>query len=665
MSAFKFKIKTDNQGSSNDDQFSLPLRFGNSYNFTISGAFTGSPLLINSSSISISTLTFPGGAGEYELSIDENVVGGFPTIYFSNGGDKLKIIDITQWGDNKWLSLSNSFYGCSELVISATDESTLDTGSVTSLSNAFTYCSSLTYFPAIDTSSCTSLYYAWSGCSGLTSFPLIDTSSCTIMTRAWEDCSGLTSFPLIDTSSCTFLTLTWYNCSGLTSFPLIDTSSCTDLALTWYNCSGLTSLPLIDTSLCTTLGSTWQGCSGLTSFPLIDTSSCTTLNSTWQGCSALTSFPLIDTSSCTVLYNTWQGCSALTSFPLIDTSSCTALYNTWQGCSALTSFPLIDTSSCTVINFTWDGCSSLNPFPQINTILCTTMEGAWKNCSSLTSFPSLDFSSCINYNYTWYRCSGLTYFPSVTFPTSSTFAQSWRECGTIDNFGDCTFENTYDLNYTFYGTSIGTIAYSKLLSTFAEDTSVINQNFYIKDAYFETYQSYMDILLSRGWKIVDLGPLILSANFYGSPLFGYGSMSVTFFDESEGEPIQWLWDFGDGNTSTLQNPSHEYSSSGIYTVTLTAYNEVINKTTIKNSYVTVVPVTSLWDFGDGATSTEDNPIHVYNNQGSYTVTLTSSGQSITKYNYINVTGIYSANNITLEGYGGGFTRSYGPSLIFD
>ena len=665
MAAFKFKVKTDNVGSSNDDQFYLPLRYGYSYNFTISGAFTGSPLSITTSSSWGSTLTFPGGAGEYELSIDEDSVGGFPTIYFNNGSDKLKIIDITQWGDNKWLSLYSSFYGCSELVISATDESTLDIGSVDSSSGAFRNCSGLTSFPLIDTSSFTSLYSTWQGCSGLTSFPAIDTSSCTILDSTWEGCSGLTSFPLIDTSSCTDMNRAWYNCSGLTSFPLIDTSSCIYLDSTWDGCSGLTSFPLINTSSCTSFGGTWSDCTGLTSFPLIDTSSITFLGGTWYGCSGLTSFPLIDTSSCTELNVTWKECSGLTSFPAIDTSSCTKLISTWQECPGLTSFPLIDTSICERLYFTWDGCSSLSSFPQINTPVCTIMEGAWRNCSSLTSFPSLDFSSCRNYNFTWYRCSGLTSFPSVDFPPLSTFGQAWRECGTIDNFGDCTFENTYDLNYAFYGTSIGTLGYSKILKHLSEDTVTTYQIFYIKDTYYDTYQSYRDELVSRGWKVVDLGPLTLSADFYGSPLFSYDSTSVTFVDESVGDPIQWLWDFGDGGTSSLQNPTHQYSSPGSYAVTLTVYNEVTNSTTIKNDYITVASIAPLWNFGDGDTSTEDNPVHVYTNQGSYTVTLTSAGQSTTKYNYINVIARYIPTSLTAEEYGGGFTRSSGPSLIFD
>lgn len=50
------------------------------------------------------------------------------------------------------------------------------------------------------------------------------------------------------------------------------------------------------------------------------------------------------------------------------------------------------------------------------------------------------------------------------------------------------------------------------------------------------------------------------------------SLTYEFTDESTGVPTSWSWDFGDGHTSTAQNPSHVYAIAGVYTVTLTATN---------------------------------------------------------------------------------------------
>ncbi|PRY88393.1 gliding motility-associated-like protein [Mongoliibacter ruber] len=49
---------------------------------------------------------------------------------------------------------------------------------------------------------------------------------------------------------------------------------------------------------------------------------------------------------------------------------------------------------------------------------------------------------------------------------------------------------------------------------------------------------------------------------------------VSFKDDTSGEPIAWEWDFGDGNTSTEQNPTHVYTEKGAYTITLTTYSAI-------------------------------------------------------------------------------------------
>ena len=50
------------------------------------------------------------------------------------------------------------------------------------------------------------------------------------------------------------------------------------------------------------------------------------------------------------------------------------------------------------------------------------------------------------------------------------------------------------------------------------------------------------------------------------------SGTVTFSDLTSNNPSSWLWDFGDGNTSTQQNPTHTYTTTGTYDVQLISYN---------------------------------------------------------------------------------------------
>ncbi len=65
------------------------------------------------------------------------------------------------------------------------------------------------------------------------------------------------------------------------------------------------------------------------------------------------------------------------------------------------------------------------------------------------------------------------------------------------------------------------------------------------------------------------------------------SGSIQFTDLSSGQPTSWQWDFGDGNTSTQQNPLHIYSASGTYTVTLIACNQYGCDTLVMPNYITI------------------------------------------------------------------------------
>jgi PKD repeat protein len=156
-----------------------------------------------------------------------------------------------------------------------------------------------------------------------------------------------------------------------------------------------------------------------------------------------------------------------------------------------------------------------------------------------------------------------------------------------------------------------------------------------------------------------------------STIIGPGG-SVVFTDYSTGEPTEWAWDFGDGNTSTEQNPEHIYSAVGNYSVTLTVTNAEGTDSQTKSDYIIVsednippvasfssstvnakvdevvnftdeslyAPVVWSWYFGDGSTSTEQNPSHIYKKQGVYEVSLKVSNDegsnSQTKTNYITI-----------------------------
>ncbi len=144
------------------------------------------------------------------------------------------------------------------------------------------------------------------------------------------------------------------------------------------------------------------------------------------------------------------------------------------------------------------------------------------------------------------------------------------------------------------------------------------------------------------------------ANFSGTPTSGSTPLTVAFTDTSTNSPTAWSWTFGDGGTSTAQNPSHTYNAAGTYNVALIASNAGGSSTSTKAGYITATlaaPVASFsgaptsgaypltvsfvdsstntptawsWNFGDSGTSTVQNPTHSYAAAGVYAVSLTAT-----------------------------------------
>jgi len=79
------------------------------------------------------------------------------------------------------------------------------------------------------------------------------------------------------------------------------------------------------------------------------------------------------------------------------------------------------------------------------------------------------------------------------------------------------------------------------------------------------------------------------ADFNGSPTTGIVPLTVAFTDASSGAPTSWAWTFGDGGTSAEQHPSHVYTVAGTYSVTLQGTNASGSDTITKTNYITVTP----------------------------------------------------------------------------
>jgi PKD repeat protein len=79
----------------------------------------------------------------------------------------------------------------------------------------------------------------------------------------------------------------------------------------------------------------------------------------------------------------------------------------------------------------------------------------------------------------------------------------------------------------------------------------------------------------------------LDAGFSVTPTAGLTTLTVAFTDESTGNPVSWLWEFGDGLTSTSQHPSHQYDAAGYYDVRLTVSDGVVEDELLRLGYIHV------------------------------------------------------------------------------
>ena len=136
------RVKTDNVGASNDDQFILQLgNYITTYNYDIE--YDGQTLTGLTTNNDV-TLTFPSGAGSYDIRIS----GIFPALFLQQSPDKSKLIEVKQWGDTGTTSYQSAFaYNNSLTTVSATN---VPISPFPSLLGTFSFCSSLVSIPNLN-----------------------------------------------------------------------------------------------------------------------------------------------------------------------------------------------------------------------------------------------------------------------------------------------------------------------------------------------------------------------------------------------------------------------------------------------------------------------------------------------------------------------------------
>jgi len=232
---------------------------------------------------------------------------------------------------------------------------------------------------------------------------------------------------------------------------------------------------------------------------------------------------------------------------------------------------------------------------------------------------------------------------TVNFLNSSQNATSY-----LWDFGDGTSSTVQKPNHVYNEPGTYTVSLTALNATGGSDT--------------ETKVNYITVT-------GDAPPSTVVIDFYAAPTRAVTGTDVYFINTSTGTFDESLWSFGDGTGATGQNPTHQYENAGVYSVNLQVIlptGAALERT--KSNYITVVPATTTttieplftadpvsgttphvvqfkslssdpfqniwWDFGDGTTSNEQNPLHTYEIPGTHTVTLFVDDAAATKLDYI-------------------------------
>ena len=295
------------------------------------------------------------------------------------------------------------------------------------------------------------------------------------------------------------------------------------------------------------------------------------------------------------------------------------------------------TSGCSpmVVNYTSLASSNTTSWSWV-------FEGGTPNSSTLSN-PSVTYNTAGDYDV------------SLTVSNSEGSDQEER-VDFITVFDPATSDFTFSVNggdVAFTNASVNADSYSWDFGNGDESTDE-NPNYT-----FTTSGSY-DVVLSAtnecgtvmSTQTVDISLAPVAEFSTTSSTTGCAEFSVDFMDESTFNPTTWVWTFEGGSplTSTQQNPTVSYSVPGEFEVLLTVSNAQGANSISKMNYIVVQgqveagfaynntalnvsfdnqsseeSTSYVWDFGDGMTSTEQNPNHIYTEEGIYEVTLTATG----------------------------------------
>lgn len=408
--AFISKWKTDNAGTSTSTRITIPTTPGGRYNCQVDW---GDGTISN-----ITTYNDPAWTHTYSVAsvYTIKILGVFEGIQFNNTGDKLKLLNIAQWGTKFRLGTNETGYfsGCSNLTITATD--VLDLSRTTTLAQAFTNCSSITTIPNINSwnvSAITSMANMFSGTSFNQSLDRWNVSACTTFSSMF---SGNTAFnSSVDG---------WTFSSSVTSYNNMFNGA------TAYNQS-MNNWVLPTTGSGYLMNSMFQGAAAFNGhIASWNTSKCTSMASMFRSCpfdqdisawntSAVATFSFMFANNTAFNRNidAWN-VSAATNFASMFSGA--ASYN-----KSMNSWNLPTTGSGYSMSAMFDAATAFNgDISSWNTIKCTNMSSMFSNSSFNRNIGAWNVTSVTNMSAMFSGNNGFSQNIGAWIPSALTSASN-------------------------------------------------------------------------------------------------------------------------------------------------------------------------------------------------------------------------------------------------
>jgi len=522
---------------------------------------------------------------------------------------------------------ADAFYGCSSLASVTIPSSVTSVGSYAFASNSVL---GLIYFlgnaPAADSS----VFYADY------SFP---TYSPPVVCRLWGTTGWQTVFAGLSTAfwdpvsqlrfttSNGAITITGYGGSGgaVTLPASLDGEPVVSIGDSAFSDCGVLTDLTIGNGVTNIGQSAFGGCTNLASVTMGN--SVTSIgDSAFSGCNGLTNVTM-GGSVANIRSRAFEGCSSLASVTIPNTVSSLGMY-AFGGCSSLTSVTVPD-GVTSIADYAFINCLSLADVTLGNGVT-SIGQYAFCDCRRLTGMTIPSSVTSIGKNA--FLVSGLT---SIAIPSS------------VTSIGDDAFSACFKLTGVYFQGTAPSLG-SGVFDNDNEATTV----YYLpcSSGWSSTYGGLPAVELN--WIAFTASPTY--ATFAQLPLtVNFTSPAI----DNCGEKITgWHWSFGDGSSSTAQNPAHTYITYGTFAPSLRATNSAGVLVVGAGPPVTVSPpsvaltanptdgtvpltvsfasagvdnggnaVTNWnWSFGDGSTSTAQNPSHTYASKGTFSPVLISA-----------------------------------------